>query len=1219
MRLAIKLTALAAVAAGAIALVSMGPGSPGVLAEPPLHAAGAGGREEVRFGRDIRPILSDRCFTCHGPDAPVRQANMRLDEREGALALRDGVAAIVPGSLEKSALWARINATDPDVVMPPPDSEKHALSPGEKALIRRWIESGAEYEPHWAFVPPERPPLPATSGWARNAVDHFILERLQAAGLEPSGEADRATLLRRVFLDLTGLPPTLEELDAFLSDTRPDAYERWVDLLLTEEPYRTRYAERMATPWLDQARYADTIGIHTDAGRSIWPWRDWVLEAYRRNMPFDEFVTQQLAGDLLPDATMAQKIATGFHRAHVISDEGGAIDEEYLVEYAVDRVATTGSVFLGLTLGCARCHDHKFDPVTQEDFYGLMAFFNNIREQGVYIQQPDPKRAFEPFLSIPSPEQVELRTKLEADTASAIAARDNVPPEEVQQRQAFLAEVLARAGVQWPAASVFSAESTGGATLQVQEDGSVLASGANPDSDEHRLVLRTDARNLRLLMLEALGDPTFFGGRVGRAPNGNAVLNGIAAEAVSIADPSQRQPVAFEWAWADVEQTNGDFKVVNVFQDGDTDGWAVDAHNQPGTRMAVLLADAPFGFEGGTELHVTLKYDSRYAQHAFGRVRLRVGQIGDAGIAMLPEAPGTWHIAGPFPKLAEGAYEQQQEIEKAGDIDLTRTFAEGAGKWLPDPSIFDGRIKVLPQTLGPVYIGRRVYSPTQRQVDIYLGSDDGIRVFANGEELVAVRIDRQVAPDQDRLTIPLRRGRNDIIFKVINTGGEAGFFFRGVSDENRLGHDLFAALVPDDARAEPLEARLVHAWRVEHSPLYRKVTQQLASLEAQLAKLRAEIPVTMVMSERPSVYAVLPYGLTVDIGPRKTFVLDRGLYDLPDKQRPVDRAVPAVLGSLPPDVPVNRLGLARWIVSRDNPLTARVTVNRLWEQFFGTGIVATGEDFGMQGEWPSHPELLDWLAVEFRESGWDLHAMIRLIVTSATYRQSSQVRQDVVAEDPENRLLAFYPRHRLAAEQLRDQALYVSGLLVEKLGGPPVNPYQPPGLWEEVSMLQSNTRTYVEGEGEDFWRRSLYTYWKRAVPPPSMLTFDAPTREFCVTRRLVTNTPLQALVLWNDPQFVEAARVLAARVISESPDDRTRLTNLVRRCTSREPLPEQLDTMADVLAEFRERYAASPEDAASLVKTGRAPVPEAISPAELAAWTMLANAVLSADAAISKN
>ena len=540
-------------AAGAVAVLPRGAGSAVSAGAPSASIADDRGppAETVRYDRDVRPILSDKCFLCHGPDPSTRTADLRLDLPDEATKPRDGAAAIVPGDPGRSLLWQRVNAADPDELMPPADSGKHALSADQKDTLRRWIEAGAAYEPHWSFLPPTRPAVPAVgeARWAKNPIDAFVFHRLERAGLAPAPEADPATLLRRLFLDLTGLPPTPEELDAFLADASADAYERWVDKLLTEEPYVTRYAERMTAPWLDQARYADTSGIHTDAGRSIWPWRDWVLSAYRANMPFDRFVVEQLAGDLLPDATLAQRVATGFNRNHVTSDENGAIPEELLVEYGVDRVATTGSVFLGLTLGCARCHDHKFDPVTQADFFGLFAYFNNVDEPGLYVQQPDPKRAFEPMMAVPTSEQAAEQAALEGQVAAAQAAREKVLPAEAAERERFLAETLAAAGVRWTTPAVTAAAAAPeGATLTIQADGSVLAAGQNPAQDEHTLTLATTETDLRLLMIEALADPSMVAGRVGRSDNGNAVLTGVRCEAVSVADPAQKREVAFTWA-----------------------------------------------------------------------------------------------------------------------------------------------------------------------------------------------------------------------------------------------------------------------------------------------------------------------------------------------------------------------------------------------------------------------------------------------------------------------------------------------------------------------------------------------------------------------------------------------------------------------------------------------------------------------------------------------
>ncbi|MBI1849306.1 MAG: PSD1 domain-containing protein [Planctomycetes bacterium] len=1181
---------------------------PAASAPPKAEPVAAAPLEPVRYDRDVRPILSDRCFKCHGPDSAKRQKDLRLDVAEIATAVRGDHAAIVPGHPEASAMWRRVNSDDPSVRMPPPDSNKRPLSADEREIVRRWIAEGATYEPHWSFVPPKRPPVPEPkqASWCRNEIDRFVLAKLEREGVEPSPEADRETLLRRVFFDLTGLPPTPEELDAFVADERPDAYERWVERLLHEEPYRTRYAERMATPWCDAARFADTSGIHTDAGRTIWPWRDWLLAAYHDNMPFDRFVTEQLAGDLLPNATQAQKVASGFNRCHVTSDEGGALSEEYLVEYAVERAATTGAVFLGLTMGCARCHEHKFDPISQEDFYRFYAFFDSIDEPGVYSQLPDPKRAFEPFMTVATPEQSTELQVARDNLAELQRALDAPAPEEDAPRAAFFAEQSKKSGLEWKTATAVAAESTGGATLNVLPDGSILASGKNPDRDEHVITLRTDATGLRLLALEALADPSLPNGRVGRADNGNAVLTGVIAEAASVADPTKRQSLRFGWAWASREQPDGDFAVVNVLDPTDHLGWAVDAHRFAGGRVALLLADGPFGFDGGTDIVVRLQYDSVYARHTFGRVRLDVGRVGDAGIAALPAATSGWYLVGPFPAdNDEAVFATAFGPEKETTLDLKHDFGGGNQFWRHGDGLRDGVLNGgLPTGVNATYVGKRLFVPAPRRIDLSLGSDDGFRLYLDGHEVASKKDARSLAADQDRATLELHPGIHTLVLKIVNVGGECGFYYRAEREASELTGDMVAAFLPDVARTQELNDRLVRAWRTAYSPLYREHVAKIAALESRVAELDREIPRTMVMQELEK--------------PRETFVLVRGQYDHPDKTRPVTRAVPPALGKLPDDAPANRLGLARWMTSAGNPLVARVAVNRLWEMVFGTGIVRTSEDLGQQGEWPSHPELLDWLAVEFREGGWNVQSMLERLVTSATYRQSSRARPELRDRDPENRWFSFFPRRRLAAEQIRDQALYVSGLLVERLGGPSVKPYQPDGLWQEVAMPASNTRVFVRGDGDELWRRSLYTYWKRACPPPSLQTFDAPTREFCTIRRPTTDTPLQALVLWNDEQFVEAARVLAQHTLAVAGTDHDRIARLFRRCTGHSPDADAIESLHEELARFRKRYRESPDDASKLLDVGDSPVPTALDAAELAAWTLIANTVLNLDATISR-
>ncbi|HEU4418431.1 MAG TPA: PSD1 and planctomycete cytochrome C domain-containing protein [Planctomycetota bacterium] len=1168
-----------------------------------LAAVAPAQHAEVRYGRDVRPILADRCFRCHGPDAGTREADLRLDLRDEALRARDGGAAIVPGNAQQSLLWQRVRHEDASERMPPRKSGKPDLTAAEVATIERWIEAGAPYESHWAFSVPVRPAVPATPFPASNPVDHFVHAQLAAAGRQPGPEADPETLVRRVFLVLTGLPPSPEEIDAFLADRREHAYEELVDKLLGEEPYRTRHAEHLAQPWLDASRYADTSGIHMDAGRQAWPWRDWLLEALRTDMPFDQFVIEQLAGDLLPGALQSQRVASGFLRQHVTTDEGGAIDEEYRIEYAAERTATLGSVFLGLTLGCARCHDHKYDPIRQEDYYRLFSFFNNNEEPGLYSQSEDSNRALEPFLDVPTPEQKAQRTQLRAELAAAKKLLDERTPADLEALEAFRAEFAADLGAAWSVPLVASATSQHDATLTVQHDGSVLASGTNPPRDVHVLVLHTQARDQRLLCLEAMVDETLPEGRVGRAPNGNAVLQHLQLEARPLDGSADFAAVPFVWAMADVEQDNGDYVVTNVIDDDDR-GWAVDAHRKPpGPRRCLLLSATPFGCEGGTELRLTLRYTSQYEQHTFGRVRVHVGGLPEAMAARLPLATSGFHLVGPFEgDDAASLYATSFGPETVLAVDRKQRWGKQA--WRFEAGLLTTKTTAsLPEGRNATYVAQRLYNSSAREASVSLGSDDGFQLYLNGARQAERRVDRSLEADQDTATIQLPAGPSLLVLKVVNAGGDAGFALRHVTRERELSGDLRLMLLPPAVQDKTLLERAALAFRETTSPVHRARKAEVQRLTEANKALDAKIPRSMVMQESTE--------------PRSTFVLMRGEYDKPDKGRPVARALPAVFGALPADAPPNRLGLAQWVVSADNPLFLRVAVNRLWEFVFGTGIVRTSEDFGLQGEWPSHPELLDWLATEFRARGHSTRAMLRLLVTSALFRQQSRVAPET--GDRDNRLLGWFPRRRLTAEAIRDQALYVSGLLVERTGGPSVKPYQPPDLWQEVAMVQSNTRKYVQGTGEDLWRRSLYTYWKRACPPPSLLMLDAPTREFCTIRRSSTNTPLQALVLWNDEQFVEAARVLAERCLREhgrDASDESLLQSMYRRCTGHAMDDERLAVARRSLQAMRERYAMHPEHAKKLVETGQSPLDRHRPATELAALLVLAIAFLNLDACL---
>ena len=1191
--------------------------------QPSPDEGAASSPTAVHYGRDVRPILSERCFVCHGPDESTRQAGLRLDKFEFATDERDGLRAIAPSDLGGSELWRRVTSADPDDVMPPSSHRNGALTPEQTALLKQWIEDGAGYESHWSFAPPARPPLPSqgekASGGeqASGAIDQFVLAGLNRAGLPPSPQERPEILLRRLMLDLTGLPSTPEETQRFLADLDAQDFDqvwaRWVERLFTEEPYRSRYAERMTSPWLDQARYGDTNGIHTDAGRQIWPWRDWVLNAYRDNMPFDQFLTEQLAGDLLPDATIAQQIASGFNRNHVITDEGGAIDEEYLVEYAVDRASTTASVFLGLTMACARCHDHKFDPITQRDFYRFYSFFNSNEEPGLYSQLPDANRAFEPSVEVPSAEQAAQRVALNEELEALTAALDSPSAEDVQALSVFRAGLPDALGLQWEPSQLMAASSAEGASMEVTADGHLLVSGENPNTDVHTLRLHTDGQGLRLIQLDALRHPSLANGAPGRADNGNAVLTGISVQAVSLAEPTQQQQLNLTWAWADFAQDNEDYGVLRAFDDRPNTGWAIAGHTEGEQRSALFLSDEPFGFEGGTELIVTLSYESIWAGHVFGHVALSLAQLGEAGVAQLPLSQGPWYHMGPFELPgADGAYAVQVGAETSQTFDPAETFPWASGaplSWTYQREFKDGEVIALADGVNVHLLGREVYAPQARQLDVSLGSDDGFALYVNGELVEQREVPRGVAADQDRVAITLRPGRNAIVLKVINTGGAAGFYYQALQSAERFTSALVAALVRDVPGNELVDRhaeRIAHAWRISVSPEYVAGVAATADLNARLANLETEIPRTMIMQEREMA--------------APTFVLTRGEYDKGDPERPVLPGVPGFLGTAAnEETRATRLDLAHWMTAPENPLVARVAVNRLWQMIFGTGLVQSSGNFGYQGSWPSHPELLDWLAVEFMDSGWDVAHMLSLMVNSDTYRQSSQVRPDASSADPDNHLLAAYPRRRLDAETIRDQALHVAGLLVEDLGGPSVRPYQPEGLWREVSMLASNTKDFTLGDGDQLWRRSLYTYWKRACPPPSLMTFDAPTRESCTIQRETTNTPLQALVLWNDEQFVEAARLLAERTLAAPGTTDERLASLFQRCTGRAPQPDELALLSTCLNEFQNRYDAAPDDAQALLETGVAPQAMDLDPSELAAWTMVASAALNLHATITQS
>jgi hypothetical protein len=1028
---------------------------PGLLPCGGMLYAGQTENDAVAFNRDIRPLLSDRCYKCHGPDEQQRQAGLRLDTLEGATArLESGVTAVVPGHPEQSELIRRITAPDKAERMPPPDSGKQ-LSPQEIDLLRRWVAQGAPWQGHWAFIAPERPPLPEVRNSVQvfNPIDRFVLARLEKEGLSLQPEADRVTLIRRVTLDLTGLPPTPAEVDAFLADPSPDAYVHLVDRLL-QSP---RYGEHMARYWLDLARYGDTHGLHLDNERALWKYREWVIDAFNRNLPYDRFAIEQLAGDLLPDATVQQRVATGFNRCNVTTSEGGSINEEVLVRYAVDRTETLGTVFLGLTLGCAVCHDHKFDPISQREFYQLYAFYNAAADPAMDGNQLAPP----PILRLPTPEQESQLAKIDRQLAAVqqkirdeLARIQYVDPAESGSEESQSA-VAQRSDYVWIDDAVPS-----GAQLQGNSPWEWVQA---PDHPVHsgKKSMRRQAQGL---------SQHFFTG----AKPGLKIGEGDVLFAYVYLDPQ------------DPPQT-----VMLQFNDGTWEHRAYWGEDR-----------IPFGAGGGpNHLHRgELPEPGRW-------VRLEV-KAADVGLS-----PGAELNGWAFTQFGGTVY-----WDRAGSVTATpqdKQSFDSLARWAATARA------APPPGLPPAVAAALKVEPAKR----------------NAEQQKQLR----------------------------------EYFLQHVYPATR---DTFV-------------------------PLHAEVQR----LEKERKELDAAIPVTMVMADLPQ--------------PRETFVLIRGQYN--KRGEKVQPGVPAIFPPLPEGAPANRLGLAQWLVRPDHPLTARVAVNRFWQQLFGTGIVKTSEDFGSQGAWPTHPDLLDWLAVEFQESGWDIKRLMKLLVTSATYRQSSDAPPHLWQRDPENLLLARGPRFRLDAEVVRDAALYVSGLLVEQLGGRSVRIYQPPGIWEAVGFVGSNTREYRRDSGQALYRRSMYTFWKRTAPHPSMLVFDAPSRETCVARRARTNTPLQALALMNDEQYVEAARHLAARMFREggaAPAEQVAYG--FRLATSRQPEPAEVAVLLRVYQQQHQRYQQHPDAAAQLLSVGESKLPADMDQSRLAALTLVANMLLNLDETITK-
>ncbi len=1122
--------------------------APAEITEPLAAAVSRLAPAKLSFNEHIQPILSDNCYACHGLDKNSRKAELRLDRAEFAFAKRkDGGPAIIPGKPDESPLVRRIESKDEKKIMPPPESHK-TLTADQVASLRRWIAEGAEYQEHWAFLTPVRAALPITAGpaeWSRHPIDRFVLARMQREGLAPSPEADRRTLIRRVTLDLTGLPPTPEEVEAFVADPAPDAYDKIVDRLLASP----RYGEHRGRYWLDYVRYADTHGIHIDNYRAIWPYRDYVIRAFNANKPFDKFGREQLAGDLLPARTIDELAATGFMRCNLTTNEGGTVPEEIFVNQTRDRVEAFGATFLGLTTGCAACHDHKFDPILQRDFYGLAAFLSNTVEKPWDLNIAEPA----PVLRVPK--------EVNRATAEAVLARRADLQAKLGARRAQARELIAA----W------------------------LASGNSPKAVE------PDALELRLKLDEGSGD---------------VVKNSAPNPAVESFKTDTNPLIWGENSWLWPSMRMDIFTRLNLGGMGDVDaeekfsagGWimlrakpggGVRTGTGSGTLLARMGDPKKNGGAGWDLYHENLQLTLTLAAPAETSTESKS-----------VDASGVQEVA-----AAVKAVAAQSKPPKAGKKAPARNAVAKSGTPMTPPK---RAIAVTTKAPTPNLI-------RDEWVHVFFTYDGsrkaaGVKMYINGRRVdTEVKTDALGPKDSIRTTAAMHVGRRDDYLPMRETRFQDIRFYRRALAAGEVAwlpfEDVAHAIVarePEPKKWTTDEAFVVAEkfFLGEADAEAKELASAITAHDAAFEALTKDGAATLIALEKPT--------------PAYADVLKRGDYYARGQR--VGPGTPHFLPPLPEGVPVNRRGLADWLLSPEHPLLGRVTVNRAWQELFGRGIVETAGDFGVMGSRPTHPEMLDWLAVEFRESGWDVKKLYRLLVTSATYRQSAAVTPDRLAKDPANRFLARGPRFRMDAEMLRDSALAAAGLLVEKLGGPSVKPYQPPGLWEEVAMPESNTKTYVPDTGEGLYRRSMYTFWKRSSPPPGMETFDATSREMVCTRRARTNTPLQAFVTMNDPQWVEAARKLGERALRAASDSPGRL-DFMARVTLARPLMEREAVALEASAKtFRANFA-GPEhadDVKALLAVGESKIDETLDPAEIAEWTLVASQFLNLDEFLTK-
>ena len=1037
------------------------------------------GKESVSFNRDIRPILSSKCFHCHGPSEKSRKAKLRLDLQQSALADRDGTRAIVPGKLDESELWHRILSDDPEEMMPPPESKK-PMTKQEIELFRQWLKDGAEWERHWSFGALEKPSVPEVGdpAWSRNPIDGFVHRSLRNRGLKPSPEADRRTLARRLHLDLTGLPPTPSEVKAFLDDKSPDAYEKLVDRLLASDGY----AERMTLVWMDAARYGDTSVFHDDGPRTMWPWRDWVLDAYKNNMPFDQFTVEQLAGDLLPESTVEQKIASGFNRNHATTDEGGVIAEEFRVEYVVDRVKTTANVWMGLTMECAQCHSHMYVPISQEEYDLFYAFYNNNADPGMQTRRGNQA----PVINVQSADQRKKKEELEKRDA------------EISKKQEARRKEARKAFDEWTDEQFLNA---GEKKTPVAPAG--LVSHLPLDGFEKNLtpdLVRKDSECRLHGKAKPVGGAKFNGGL---KIEGNGYL-----EVKGFKDPQWNKPFSYG-CWVKTPNGNQNGAVFAKMDEGNSfrgfDLWF--QNGKPGAHIIHKWQDNAVKVVGKKKVaakkwqHLFITYDGS------GR------------------AAGT------------RVYLNGEKLDHTVEADgLTATIA----------------------TAKPLRLGRRFGTSIVNGVEI-----DDVRFY--DRELTSIEVKSLSGSDQ---ITPL------------------------------------LAIAASERTPEQTKVLFDHYLHSLDKP-FRELGKERDKIGGELASLGKTKITSMIMADNPANKM------------RKTYLLMRGQYSSPDKTKEFLPDTPAFLPPMKEDLPKTRLGLAKWIVDPKHPLTARVAANRHWQTIFGRGLSNTPSDFGSQGSWPTHPDLINWLAADFRDNGWNVKRAIRQMVTSATYRQSSVTRAEHLEKDPVNLYHARAPRFRMMGEFVRDNALAISGLLKRDIGGAGVKPYQPPGLWVEVSL--SGGRKFIRDKGEKLYRRSMYTYWKRSAPQPALMAFDTPTREVCVLQRQRTNTPMQALVTLNDEQFVEAARHFARRILTSGAQTFSdRLNFAFEWATSRPADQLRIEVLQKFHDEQSKVFRDDPKRAEDLLSVGESARDAKLDPYEHATWTLLASMILNLDETLNR-